>query len=84
MEKEKKSFLESLLESLAGIIVVFVILAVFYHTISEWIKYVKDPKTRIQTLISTIICIIIAIWAYNHFLIEKKNTQPNIYEMYEK
>jgi divalent metal cation (Fe/Co/Zn/Cd) transporter len=79
MKKDKNSFLESL----ASLLIVFAFLAVAYYSISEWIKHVKDPKTRVKTLVSTIITIIMIVMAYNHLSVEKKSSQPSLYDTYK-
>jgi undecaprenyl pyrophosphate phosphatase UppP len=62
MKNEKNS----LLDTIANILIVFVIFAVFWHLISEWIDLVKNPKTKVATLIITGVTIILMLLIYNN------------------
>jgi undecaprenyl pyrophosphate phosphatase UppP len=62
MKNEKNS----LLDTIANILVVFVIFAVFWYLISEWIDLVKNPKTKVATLIITGVTIILMLLIYNN------------------
>lgn len=62
MSKEKNS----ILDTVASILIVFAFLAVFWYLISEWISAVKNPQTRIATLIATGITIVAMVFIYNN------------------
>jgi len=62
MSKEKNSFLDTI----ASILIVFVVLAVVWYFISEWIDHVKNPQTRTITLVATTITIILMVLIYNN------------------
>jgi Kef-type K+ transport system membrane component KefB len=62
MSKEKNS----ILDTVASILIVFAFLAVFWYLISEWIDYVKNPQTRTMTLITTAVAIILMVLIYNN------------------
>lgn len=62
MSKEKNS----ILDTVASILVVFAFLAVFWYFISEWIDHVKNPQTRVATLIGTAVGIILMILICNN------------------
>jgi len=62
MSKEKNS----ILDTVASILIVFAFLAVFWYLISEWISAVKNPQTRVMTLIATIIAIVAMTLIYNN------------------
>jgi Kef-type K+ transport system membrane component KefB len=62
MSKEKNN----ILDTVASILVVFAFLAVFWYLISEWISAVKNPQTRVMTLIATIIAIVAMTLIYNN------------------
>jgi Kef-type K+ transport system membrane component KefB len=62
MSKEKNS----ILDTVASILIVFAFLAVFWYLISEWISAVKNPQTRVMTLIATIIAIVMMTLIYNN------------------
>jgi len=62
MKNEKNS----LLDTIANILVVFVVVAVFWYLISEWIDLVKNPKTKVATLIITGVTIILMLLIYNN------------------
>jgi hypothetical protein len=56
--KNKKN---SILDTIASILVVFIFLAVFWYLISEWISAIKNPQTRYITLFVTGVTIIAVI-----------------------
>jgi Kef-type K+ transport system membrane component KefB len=62
MKKEKNS----ILDTVASILVVFAFLAVFWYLISEWIDLVKNPQTRTVTIVTTIVTIILMVLIYNN------------------
>jgi divalent metal cation (Fe/Co/Zn/Cd) transporter len=62
MKKEKNG----ILDTIASILVVFVVFAVLWYFISEWIDHVKNPQTRTATLIATAITIILMVLVYNN------------------
>lgn len=62
MKKEKNS----ILDTMASMLVVFAFLAVFWYFISEWINHVKNPQTRIVTLVTTIVTIVLMVLIYNN------------------
>lgn len=62
MKKEKNSFLDTI----SSILVVFIVFAIFWYLISEWIDLVKNPQTRIATLIATGITIVAMVLIYNN------------------
>jgi amino acid transporter len=79
MKKDKGSFLESL----ASLLIILAFLAIFYHLISEWIQHVKNPKTRVKTLITSVIALILFFAIYNHLSVEQKPAQPSLYNTYK-
>ena len=58
MSKEKNSFLDTI----ASILVIFIVFAVFWYLISEWIDLVRNPQTKIATLIVTGVIIILMLF----------------------
>ena len=62
MKKEKNS----ILDTMASMLVVFAFLAVFWYFISEWIDHAKNPQTRVMTLIVTAVTIILMVLIYNN------------------
>jgi undecaprenyl pyrophosphate phosphatase UppP len=62
MSKEKNSFLDTI----ASILVIFIVFAVFWYLISEWINLVKNPQTKIATLIVTGVTIILMLLICNN------------------
>jgi len=62
MKKEKNSFLDTV----ASILIVFVIFAVLWYFISEWIRYVKNPQTRTVTIVGTIVTTVLMVLIYNN------------------
>jgi undecaprenyl pyrophosphate phosphatase UppP len=62
MSKEKNSFLDTI----ASILVIFIVFAVFWYLISEWIDLVRNPQTRITTLIVTGVTIILMLLICNN------------------
>jgi undecaprenyl pyrophosphate phosphatase UppP len=62
MSKEKNSFLDTI----ASILVIFIVFAVFWYLISEWIDLVRNPQTKIATLIVTGVTIILMLLIYNN------------------
>ena len=62
MSKEKNGFLDTI----ASILVIFIFLAVFWYLISEWINLVKNPQTKIVTLIVTGVTIVLMLLIYNN------------------
>ena len=64
MKEENKG--NSFLDSLASILVVLVFLAVIWYFISEWIEYVKNPQTRVATIVGTIVTIVLMALIYNN------------------
>ena len=57
MSKEKNSFLDTI----ASILVIFIVFAVFWYLISEWIDLVRNPQTKIATLIITGVTIVLML-----------------------
>jgi Kef-type K+ transport system membrane component KefB len=64
--KDEKGKGNGFLDMLASILVVFVVLAVFWYLISEWIDLVKNPQTRTVTIVTTIVTIILMVLIYNN------------------
>jgi undecaprenyl pyrophosphate phosphatase UppP len=62
MSKEKNSFLDTI----ASILVIFIVFAVFWYLISEWIDLVRNPQTKIATLIVTGVTIILMLLICNN------------------
>ena len=62
MSKEKNSFLDTI----ASILVIFIVFAVFWYLISERIDLVRNPQTKIATLIATGIIIVLILLIYNN------------------
>jgi len=62
MSKEKNGFLDTI----ASILVIFIFLAVFWYLISEWINLVKNPQTKIVTLIVTGVTIVLMLLICNN------------------
>jgi len=62
MSKEKNGFLDTI----ASILVIFIVFAVFWYLISEWIDLVRNPQTKIATLIVTGVTIILMLLIYNN------------------
>jgi undecaprenyl pyrophosphate phosphatase UppP len=62
MSKEKNGFLDTI----ASILVIFIFLAVFWYLISEWINLVKNPQTKVVTLIVTGVTIVLMLLIYNN------------------
>jgi len=62
MKKEKNG----ILDTVASILIVFAFLAVFWYLISEWIEYVKNPQTRVVTVVGTIVAIVMMVLIYNN------------------
>jgi divalent metal cation (Fe/Co/Zn/Cd) transporter len=64
MKKEDKG--NSFLDTLSSILVVFVVFAVAWYFISEWIDHVKNPQTRTVTIVTTIVTIVLMVLIYNN------------------
>lgn len=64
--KDEKGKGNGFLDMLASILVVFVVLAVFWYLISEWIDLVKNPQTRTVTIVTTIVTIILMVLISNN------------------
>lgn len=64
--KDEKDKGNGFLDMLSSILVVFVVLAVFWYFISEWIDHVKNPQTRTVTIVTTIVTIILMVFIYNN------------------
>jgi uncharacterized membrane protein len=62
MKKEKNDFLNTV----ANVLIVFAFLAIIWYFISEWIEYVKNPQTRVVTVVGTIVAIVIMVLIYNN------------------
>jgi divalent metal cation (Fe/Co/Zn/Cd) transporter len=62
MKKEKNG----ILDTIASILVVFVVFALIWYIISEYINAIKNPQTRTATLIATTITIILMALVYNN------------------
>jgi divalent metal cation (Fe/Co/Zn/Cd) transporter len=62
MKKEKNG----ILDTIASILVVFVVFALIWYIISEYINAIKNPQTRIATLIATGITIVAMVLIYNN------------------
>ena len=62
MSKEKNSFLDTI----ASILVIFIVFAVFWYLISEWIDLVRNPQTKTATLIVTGVTIVLMLLICNN------------------
>lgn len=64
--KNEKDKGNSFLDTIASIAVVFIVLALVWYFISEWIDHVKNPQTRTITIVTTVVTIILMILIYNN------------------
>jgi len=64
--KNEKDKGNGFLDTIASIAVVFIVLALVWYFISEWIDHVKNPQTRTITLVTTVVTIILMVLIYNN------------------
>lgn len=50
----------------ANVIIVLLALAVIWYLVSEWFDHIKNPQTRVVTIVTTVITTILLILIYNN------------------